>query len=87
MIDRNIRLRLLAVLEILKQAKQELSIKDILFQLDYRYSLFVPVADRRAIYRDIETMIEFGIGIQRISKRHNQIYYRMVNKNHSNVTH
>lgn len=87
MIDRNVRLRLLAVLEILKQAKQELTVKDILFQLNYRYSVFVSVADRRAIYRDIETMIEFGIGIQRITKKNNQFYYRMVSKNHSNVAH
>jgi Fe2+ or Zn2+ uptake regulation protein len=59
MIDRNVRIRLLQVLNILANAQKELSVSEIIFELKRIYSNWFQV-ERRAIYADLKALEQFG---------------------------
>jgi ABC-type sugar transport system substrate-binding protein len=75
--DKNIRLRLLAVMNIIKETKRDnpVSIQDIIRMINQRYLLMIPVSDRRAIQRDLQAIDESGIPVSYIVKRSNKRFY------------
>lgn len=75
--DKNIRLRLLAVLKIIRETPETnpICVQGIIEKINTRYNLFIPVSDRRAIVRDIEAIKESGVPVEVIKRRSNKHFY------------
>lgn len=75
--DKNIRLRLLAVLKIVCETtiQNPICVQGIIQKINFQYDLIIPVSDRRAIYKDIEAIKESGVPIEVIKRRSNKHYY------------
>jgi predicted DNA-binding transcriptional regulator YafY len=77
MIDRNVRHRFFHVLRLLFEETNEdhaLSVNQILERLAMRFGTAYKL-ERRAIYKDLETLIDCGIPIESITGRSNQKFY------------
>lgn len=73
--DKNIRMRLLAVQQILLKTEQPVSVQDIIFMINRQFNLMIPVSDRRAVYNDIKAIKDSGMPISVIKRRSNKHYY------------
>jgi hypothetical protein len=71
MIDRDVRRRLLAVLDIMRNANCELTVQDIIYQIKLK-SPYAQV-ERRAIVADLKSLEQFGYVILR-NRGHNTYY-------------
>lgn len=72
MLDRDVRMRLLHVIEIMRCSDGEMSVKDIIFNLQ-RYIDPWYLVERRAIYSDLK-VLEFMGYVKLRSGRNNSLY-------------
>ena len=71
MIDRNVRFRLLLVLEIMRQSGGKMSVQDIIDSIKMRDPW--ALVERRAILADLKVLEQFGYVILEM-ERHNKAY-------------
>lgn len=75
--DKNVRLRLLAVLKIISQRSisNPISVQEIIEQINIGYALMIPISDRRAIYNDLKAIAESGFPVEVIKRKSNKHFY------------
>ena len=82
MIDRNVRHRFFQVLRLLFEETDEehaISVAQIMERLELRFGTSYKI-ERRAIYKDIDTLMECGLPIETVTGRSNQKFYKISNK-------
>lgn len=80
MIDRNVRFRLLLVLEIMRQSNDKMSVQDIIDSIKMRDPW--SMVERRAVLADLKALEQFGYVIIEM-ERHNKAYATF----HSEIPH
>ena len=80
MIDRNVRFRLLLVLEIMRQSSDKMSVQDIIDSIKMRDPW--ALVERRVVFADLKALEQFGyVTIE--MERHNKAYASF----HSEIPH
>ena len=77
--DKNVRMRLLEVHKILMNTRESdaINVKKIIERLNRSIQLSKPFTDRKAIYKDVEAIIEAGFPVNIKRGMNNELQYFM----------